>query len=189
MQHWPSRSACRDQGLDVADIGVDADGNIDLRSAFENIDPQDEDARTAMQACQETLGDVGFGGAGRGPNFDDAALSDAFLEFSDCIREQGFEDVPDLSFQAPGGGGPGGNAGGPPGGSVPDGSPPPLGEGERPTGFGDRDAIFAEGLGLDPDDPEVIAAIETCSPIIEQAFADGGPGAGGAAAAASDDGA
>ena len=27
----------RDEGMDVADIGVDADGNIDLRSALQNV--------------------------------------------------------------------------------------------------------------------------------------------------------
>jgi hypothetical protein len=169
----------RDQGLDVADIGVDADGNIDLRSAFDSVDPGDGEFRSAMDACSDILGDVGFGGGARGGDFDDTALQDAFLEFSDCVRDQGFEDIPDLSFQAPGGGRPGGDGeGGPP----PDGSIPQPGEGERPDGFGDRNTIFAEGLGLDPEDPTVVAALDECSPLIEGAFGgpDGGPAGGDA---------
>ncbi len=168
----------RDQGLDVADIGVDADGNIDLRSAFDSVDPGDGEFRTAMEACSEILGDVGFGGGARGGDFDETALQDAYLEFSDCVRDQGFEDIPDLSFQAPGGGRPGGGDGE---GEPPvDGSVPPRGEGERREGFGDRNSIFAEGLGLDPDDPAVIAALDECSPLIEGAFGGrgGGPTAG-----------
>ena len=164
----------RDQGLDVADIGVDADGNIDLRSALDSVDPGDEDFRAAMDACGDILGSTGFGGGGRGPGFDDTALQDAFLEFSDCIRGQGFEDVPDLSFQAPGGGGPGGGQDGTDG--PPEGSIPPRGEGDRPDGFGDQSTILAEGLGLDPEDPAVIAALDECSPIIEGAFGAFGPG-------------
>lgn len=168
----------RDQGLDVADIGVDADGNIDLRSAFDSVDPGDGEFRAAMEACGDILSDVGFGGGARGGDFDDTALQDAFLEFSDCVRDQGFEDIPDLSFQAPGGGRPGGGQDGE-GGPPIDGSIPPRGEGERPEDFGDRNTIFAEGLGLDPNDPAVIAALEECAPLIEGAFGGpGGPGGG-----------
>lgn len=163
----------RDEGLDVADIGVDADGNIDLRSAMDSVDPGNEDFRAAMEACGSILGDVAFGGGRGGGDFDDTALQDAFLEFSECIRDQGFEDVPDLSFRAPGGGGPGADGGGPPA----DGSLPPRGEGARPGDFGDRSSIFAEGLSLDPEDPDVIAAIDACSPIIDDAAGSIGPGA------------
>jgi hypothetical protein len=162
----------RDEGLDVADIGVDADGNIDIRSALDSVDPGDESFRTAMQSCSEILGDVGFGG-GRAGTFDETELQDAYLEFSECIRTEGFEDVPDLSFQAPGGGRPGAGDGAP---TPPaDGSAPERGEGQRAGNFGDRTSRLAEGLDLDPDDPAVIAALDACSPIIDNAF--GGPGA------------
>ena len=166
----------RDQGLDVADIGVDATGtSICVRRSTTSIRATAMSA-TAMDACQDILGDVGFGGAGRGPDFDDTALQDAFLEFSDCVRDQGFEDVADLSFQAPGGGGPGAGGPGTEDGAIPPSGPPP-GEGERPADFGDRNALLAEGLGLDPEDPAVIAALDECSPIIDNAFGDFGPGA------------
>lgn len=170
-------SAClRDEGLDVADIGVDADGNIDIRSALDSVDPGDDSFRTAMESCREILGDVGFGG-GRTATFDETELQDAYLEFSECIREQGFEDVPDLSFQAPGGRPGGGDAAATP---PADGSVPERGQGQRAENFGDRSSRLAEGLDLDPDDPAVIAALDECSPIIDNAF--GGPGAAATAA-------
>lgn len=153
----------RSEGLDVADIGVDETGNIDLRSAFDSVDRSDGSFREAMDACRDIIADVGFGG-GRGAGFDATAIQDAFLEFSGCIRDQGFEDVPDLAFEGPGAREPGN----PPA----DGDPPAdgAGEGERRGGFGDRTTRFAEGLGLDPDDPDVIAAMDECAPIIDLAF-------------------
>lgn len=167
----------RDQGLDVADIGVDSNGNIDVRSALDNVDPGDSDFRDAMDACRDILSDAGFGGGQRGGDFDDTALQDAFLEFSDCIRDQGFEDVPDLSFEARGGGRPGSQEDGGDEGTPPGDSAPAPGQGQRPDDFGDRSAIFADRLGLDPDDPEVIAALDECSPILDNAFSESGPGA------------
>ncbi|MDA2988478.1 MAG: hypothetical protein O2815_05290 [Actinomycetota bacterium] len=159
----------RDQGLDVADIAVDADGNINLRSALDNVERGNTGFRDAMDACADILENTSFGGGGRGGDFDEIAMQDAYLEFSDCIREQGFEDIEDLSFQAPGGRGGAGGAGGdedPP----EDGAAPGRGEGQREANFGDANSRFAEALGLDPDDPAVVAALDKCSPLIENAF-------------------
>jgi hypothetical protein len=173
----------RGEGLDVPDIGVDADGNIDLRGAFQDLGPGDESFRAAMDACRDVLDGVQFGGgAGRGGLADNTEIQDALLEFSDCIRAEGFEDIADLTFGPPGGGAGGDgtapNADGPVG--------PGPGRGAPEGGFGDRNSLFAERLGLDPEDPDVIAALDTCSPIIDQAFTDAGvgqpgagPGAGG----------
>jgi len=158
----------RGEGFDVPDIGVDSDGNIQLREAFANIDRQDGSFRDGMEACADILEGVGFGGGGRGAFDDNTEIADAFLEFSDCVRAEGFEDIPDLTLGAPGGGeGPG------EGGAPAEGGP---GSGEREGGFGDRSALFAEGLGLDADDEDVIAALDVCSPIIDQAFSDAGIG-------------
>ncbi|MDW3216036.1 MAG: hypothetical protein R8G01_18715 [Ilumatobacteraceae bacterium] len=162
----------RAEGLDVPDIGVDADGNIDLRGAFEDLGPGDDSFRTAMDACSSVLEGVEFGGGGRGAGLaENTELQDAFLEFSDCIRAEGFEDVADLTFGAPGAGQVGGAT--PPTGTG-DGEGP--GRGQREGGFGDRNDQFAGRLGLDPEDPEVIAALEVCSPIIDQAFSGAGIG-------------
>lgn len=161
----------RDEGLDVPDIGVDASGNIDLRGAFQDLDPGDESFRDAMDVCREVLAGVEFGGGGRGALEDNTEIQDAFLEFSDCIRAEGFEDVPDLTFGGSGAGqtGEGAAADGP-------------GRGDREGGFGDRTGLFAERLGLDPEDPDVVAALDVCSPIIDQAFTDAGVGQPGAGA-------
>jgi hypothetical protein len=155
----------RDEGLDVADIGVDANGNIDLRSSLESVGPDTEGFREALNSCRDVLEGVGFGGRG-GPGglADNTDIADAMLEFSDCVRSEGFEDVPDLTF-----GGRGADA-------PPEGAPPAAGGGNREGGFGDRTARFAAQLELDPEDPEVLAAMDACMPIVDQAFTDAGVG-------------
>ncbi len=100
-------SACmREQGLDFGDPTVDADGNV-------RLDPparvEGEFDRDAMQAAFEVCGDS-LGGITRG--FRDADLTeleDQFLEYSVCMRDNGF-DMPDPDFSSIGepGGGPGG---------------------------------------------------------------------------------
>lgn len=159
----------RDQGLDVADIGVDADGNIDVRSALQNVEPGTEGFREAMDACRDVLEGVGFGG-GRGALADNTEIADAMLEFSDCIRNEGFDDVADLTLERPGG------DAGAQGDDTPADGPPEGGRGTREGGFGDRSAVFADRMGLDPEDALVVAAMDACMPIVDQAFADAGIG-------------
>ncbi len=155
----------RDEGLDFPDIGVDAEGNPDIRDAFETagFTPRDDAFRDAMQACGEILQGVGFGGGGRAQLNDNTEFQDALVEFSGCVRDQGF-DVGDLQF----GGGPGGGAGEPP----VDGEPPERGQGQGEGGFGDRNTRLAQGLGLDPEDPDVTTAIDECASVIDTALAD-----------------
>lgn len=152
----------RDEGLDVPDIGIDANGNIDLRGALQDLGPGVDSFRDAMQVCRDVLDGVEFGGRA-GALDDNTELQDAFLEFSDCMRED-FEDIPDLTFGAAGQVAAG------------DGEAPGRGQGDREGGFGDRTGLFAERLGLDPEDPDVVAALDRCSPIIDQAFTDAGVG-------------
>lgn len=173
----------RDQGLDVADIAVDADGNIDLRAALDSVNPGDDGFREAMDECRDILDNAGFGGGRGAGQFDDPAVQDAFFAFSECIREQGFEDVADLATptgrgergQGQGNGAAEGDT------TAEDGAadgPPEGGRGQRDGEFGDRASRLAERLELDPDDPEVVAAVEACQPILDEAV---GGGAGGAA--------
>ena len=54
----------RDEGLDFPDLAVDAEGNIELREAFQSVDPQQDGFRDAMEACGEVLEQAGFGGGG-----------------------------------------------------------------------------------------------------------------------------
>jgi hypothetical protein len=165
----------RGEGIDIPDIGTDADGNIDLRAALADLAPGDGGFRDAIQACRETLDGVQFGGGrgGRGAIADNTEIQDAFLELSDCIRDNGFEDIPDLTFGGPGGDG-GANAGQGDGTPPADGQGP--GQGNRDGGFGDRSTLIAERLGLDAEDPAVIEALDACLPILDQAFTDAGIG-------------
>ena len=153
-------SACmRAEGLDFPDIGVDADGNPEIRDAFQaaGVDPGSPEFRDAMATCGELLADAGFGG-GRGARADDPARQDAFVAYSGCLRDEGL-DVGDL---VPGGGAAAGAEDG-----------PQRGQGR---GSGDRIANLARALGVDPDDPAVAAGLEACAPILDDALGQG-PGA------------
>ncbi|MEL6985262.1 MAG: hypothetical protein AAFO29_22710, partial [Actinomycetota bacterium] len=97
----------RDEGLDFPDLSVDAEGNIELREAFQTVDRQSEGFQEAFDGCGEILQATGFGG-GRREAQESPEFQDALIEFSACVRDEGY-DVGDLTL---GGQGPGGNAGG-----------------------------------------------------------------------------
>jgi len=164
-------SACiREQGIDFPDVGVDADGVPQLRDAFQaaDVDPRSEEFQAAQQACRGILDGVGFGGrGGRAALADNPELQDALVAFSDCIREQGFY-VGDIELG--GGPGQGGGNGTAPGNGD---GPPQRGQGTAQGNF-DPNSRFAAALGLDPEDPDVAAALEECSPIMDAAFAEAG---------------
>ena len=87
-------AACmRDQGIDLPDPSVDADGNVDLVPPAD-FDPADiEDLIAAAEACQEFLEGVALG-------FDDidlTAITDTLVEFAACMRDNGY-DLPDPDF-------------------------------------------------------------------------------------------
>ncbi|MEM9747302.1 MAG: hypothetical protein AAF945_11465 [Actinomycetota bacterium] len=167
-------SAClREQGLEVPDIGVDADGNIQLRDAFAEIDRTDESFQTAMGACQEIIADVGFGGGGGGPGAairDNVEVQDALVELVDCMRDEGHADATQLQLGQPGGQGADGEGGGPP-----QGGQAGQGQGQGP-GQGGRATRLITQMGLDPEDPAVVESMEVCRPIIDEAFAAAGVG-------------
>lgn len=154
----------RDQGLDFPDLSVDAEGNIELRSAFQAVEPGTEGFREAMDACGEILEQTGFGGGPRQVR-NSTEFQDALLEFSECLRDEGF-DVGDLTLGGPG-----------PGDGQPDGDGGEAAgaqdqQGQRSPGFGNRGARFAENLGLDYEDPAVAEAVDGCMVVIDQALAD-----------------
>lgn len=191
-------SACmREQGLDFPDLGVDAEGNIDLRSAFQSFDRQSEEFPAAMEACRSILADSGFGGGPR-QAMQSTEMQDALVNFSACVRDAGY-DVGDITIPGPGqrpgaadGDGDGnarndgvdaeGNgdaeeseAGGP-------------GGGQRRGGFGNINERLANGLGLDYEDPDVQSTVDDCSVIIQEALAAVGlPGPGNETSADADE--
>lgn len=158
----------RDQGVDVADVGVDAEGRIQLGDAFQSVDRQDASFQAAIDVCQPLLESVGFGQGGRAAIGENVEVADALVEFSQCIRDAGY-DVGDLEL-----GGAPGQGDQPPAGGEGDGAA--RGQGQRQGGFGDRSARFVNQLGLDTEDPDVAATIEACTPIIDAAFSAAGVG-------------
>jgi hypothetical protein len=95
----------RDQGLDVPDPEVDADGNLRLVRPNQG-DGQQVDRETieaARAACSDILEGVSFGIRDR----DRTDIEDTLVEFASCMRDHGYE-MPDPDFAAqpgPGGGG------------------------------------------------------------------------------------
>ncbi len=88
-------------GLEVDDPTVDADGNVQFpQQDLENPIDQDE-LEAALEACQEELQAVVIGFT---QDFDFTALQDTLLEYSACMRDNGF-DLPDPDFSNLGFGG------------------------------------------------------------------------------------
>ncbi len=168
-------AACaRENGIaDFPDPVVNADGSIefgDIRELVQGGTIDRETFQAALEACQGEAGGVGFGGGNRGGGFDQAALQEATLAFTDCLREEGL-DVGDLTFDA-GGRGPGGFDRG-----QGEGGDPPA-DGERPGGprggdQGGQEGFIARLLGLDTEDEAVIAALEVCNPLLDTLPAPG----------------
>ena len=125
----------RDQGIDIADPTVDADGNPQLSRPEFGEDGPPERFREAIQSCSQFLEGVTLGRQGQ----DRAALQETLVEYTTCMRENGYLDIddPDFStFGQPGeGGGPGAGGGG----------------------------IFGD---IDRDDPDFISANEVCEDLL-----------------------
>ena len=106
-------AAClRDEGIDVDDPTVDADGNL-RPPRPRNIAQEDREmVRAAMDVCSEHLESVAFGLDAA----DRSEREDQLFEYAACMRENGY-DMPDPDFSnfgQPGqGDGPGAGGGGP----------------------------------------------------------------------------
>ncbi|MGZ5383398.1 MAG: hypothetical protein ACXW15_08295 [Acidimicrobiia bacterium] len=143
----------RDQGLDIQDPEMDADGNLNFRGLIEGAGEADRAALQAgFEACQSELEGITLGGPG---GFDRTAIQDTLIEYAACMRENGYDmEDPDLSNF-----GPGPSSGGTD--EVP-------GEGVGPFG------------GIDPNDPAFAAANEVCQEIFTNlGFGQGGGPGGG----------
>lgn len=83
----------RDQGFDVADPTVDSDGNVvpgGLNNQGGNGNGRPEGFGEAREACSEFLEGVTLGRQ----DSDQTAAEDQLLEFTSCMRDNGF-DLPD----------------------------------------------------------------------------------------------
>ena len=102
-------AACmRENGIELDDPTVDADGNVGfgrLRSAIEgDVTPEEIDA--AREACEGELQGVALRSEA---DRDRTSEQDVFLEFAQCMRDNGYDmSDPDFANSGPGGGGGGG---------------------------------------------------------------------------------
>jgi hypothetical protein len=146
-------AAClRENGVDIEDPTVDADGNLQFggfrpgqggESGDGSGDVDRDAVQEAMQACGDLIEGVTLGFGGRG-DFDMTEMQDTLIEYAACMRENGYAmDDPDFSASEPGGGG---GAGG---------------------------GAFGE---INPDDPDFVAAQEVCQSILGDTFLGGGGG-------------
>ena len=91
----------REHGFDVIDPELNADGSLNLMSMRNSLmqdpsfDPQNEQARKALEDCLPLLRGASFSGQRSGE--DEVELQDSLLEFAQCLRENGV-DVPDPDF-------------------------------------------------------------------------------------------
>ncbi len=134
-------AAClRDEGLDIQDPTVDADGNVRFgglrggggEDAAAAVDR--ETMRTAMNACQEQLEGVALGFGGR--DFDITELQDTLVEYAACMRDNGY-DMPDPDFSS-------------------------FGPGSGEPGEGGRGPFGA----VDFDDPDFLSAQQACEDVL-----------------------
>jgi hypothetical protein len=156
-------AACmRDNGVDMQDPTVDADGNVQFggfgggpTSGDASSDADRESIRTAMDACQDLLGGLSLGRGGG--NFDSTQLEDTMLQYAACMRDNGY-DMPDPDFTSFG-----------------------PGQGDGAPGDGGGGGPFAN---IDPQDPNFTKAQTACQDILS-GF---GPGGGGFGRGGADDG-
>ncbi len=100
----------RDNGVDVTDPTVDAAGNLRL-SRPNDAAGQSQDAREEFRAAREACGELLEGVTLGFQDVDQTELEDRLLEFAACMRENGYEDMPDPDLSdfgtlGQGGGGP-----------------------------------------------------------------------------------
>jgi hypothetical protein len=95
----------REQGFEVGDPTVDADGNVQLppiefSSEVTGDDPEEgmADLNERMASCEEHLEGVVMTGSSEGTS----GIEDTLLEYAQCMRANGY-DMPDPDFSSGGG--------------------------------------------------------------------------------------
>ena len=85
----------RDRGLDVPDIGVTADGQLDLRPQdLANVDLESNEFQEAFTSCIAVFQLSGGFDVSLDPELE-ALFQDQLQEFSQCMRDNGVVDFPD----------------------------------------------------------------------------------------------
>jgi hypothetical protein len=85
----------RDRGIDVPDIGVTADGQLDLRPEdLAGVDVDSEEFQEAFTSCIAVFQLSGGFDVSLDPELE-ALFQDQLQEFSQCMRDNGVPDFPD----------------------------------------------------------------------------------------------
>ncbi len=85
----------RDEGIPLPDIGIDADGAPILDPALlDTIDVQSDEFADAFAECQPILAQSEAFDIDLDPQLQ-ALIEDQLFVFSQCMRDNGFEDFPD----------------------------------------------------------------------------------------------
>jgi hypothetical protein len=85
----------RERGIDVPDIGVTADGQLDLRPEdLTGIDVESEDFQEAFTSCVAVFQLSGGFDVSLDPELE-ALFQDQLQEFSQCMRDNNVPDFPD----------------------------------------------------------------------------------------------
>ena len=142
-------SAClRENGIDdFEDPTINADGVPEFNLKSLGGEHDRDEMQAAFEICKDQLEGIAFGPG----SVDLTEMEDTLVEFSACMRDNGYDMAdPDLSNFGNGGGGEGGEGGG----------------------------LF--GGELDRDDPDFISAMGECQYLFENlSFGRGGGPAGG----------
>jgi hypothetical protein len=91
----------RDEGFDIPDPELNADGTVNLENLKENFDRdagfnlQQKRSEKALDTCVPILADATF--AGKSDKEDPIETQDKMLAFARCLRDQGL-NVPDPDF-------------------------------------------------------------------------------------------
>lgn len=85
----------RDEGVDIPDIQLDADGAPILDAgALQGIDLQSPEFQSAFTSCIGIITDAGAFAFDFDPEIE-AIIQDQLQQFAECMRREGIEDFPD----------------------------------------------------------------------------------------------
>lgn len=88
-------TACmRDEGIDIPDITIGADGRPILAGIAEEIDTASEEFQSALTTCSPILAESGALDLSSDPELQ-AVVQDQLQSFSECMRDEGVASFPD----------------------------------------------------------------------------------------------